>query len=184
MQPKQHPRGAFTVLELGVVILILAILAGVLVPRVTDRLEIARDTRRLADLRVLRDAIEQYHRDRGGYPHATVVAAGNGFDVSCDEDFIPELRRSGYLRAALADPINDSSYFYAYNAFPEGSNGCKGKGGYYVLGIKKFESAAFSADHPGYFKCAQKDWSEDFEYVCGAGVSEKAPIPAAPAESK
>ncbi len=183
MHPKQYPRRAFTVLELGVVILILAILAGVLVPRVTDRLAIARDTRRLSDLRVLRDAIEQYHRDKGAYPPA-VVAAGAGFDVTCDNGFLPDLLKSGYLREAVADPINDASHFYAYNVFPEGTHACKGKGSYYVLGIKKFESAAFSAEHPGYFKCAQQDWSAEFEYVCGGGTSEQDPNAVAPAGSK
>jgi prepilin-type N-terminal cleavage/methylation domain-containing protein len=58
----------FTLSELIVVLLLLAILAGVLVPRVTDRLAAARDGQRLSDLRRLRDAIERYYLDRGSYP--------------------------------------------------------------------------------------------------------------------
>lgn len=184
MQLKQNRRSAFTLIELVVVILILAILAGALVPRVTDRLAASRDARRLSDLHVVRDAIEQYYLDKGAYPPPTVSGAGNGYDVTTDNGFIPELLKTGYLREPVKDPVNDATYFYAYNVFAEATNGCKGKGKFYVLGIKRFETPTFSTEHPGYFKCAQKDWSADFEYVCGGGASEKDPNAAAPAGSK
>ena len=172
MQIKKTLSSGFTLIELVVVILILAILAGALVPRVTDRLAASRDSRRLADLHVVRDAVEQYYLDKGVYPPATVVAAGNGYDVSTDGDFIGELVKTGYLREPPKDPLNDATSFYGYNVFAQATNGCKGKGSFYVLGIKKFETAGFAAAHPGYFKCAQKNWSTDFEYVTGGGASE------------
>ena len=173
MQLKKNHQSAFTLIELVVVILILAILAGALVPRVTDRLAASRDSRRLNDLRVIRDAIEQYYLDKGVYPPATVVALGAGYDVTHDNNFIPELVQTGYLREPAMDPVNDVTYFYGYNVFAQGTNGCKGKGSFYVLGIKRFETAGFAVAHPGYFKCATKNWSADFEYVTGGGASEK-----------
>ncbi len=172
MQLKQKHLSGFTLTELVVVILILAILAGALVPRVTDRMAASRDSRRLADVHVLREAIEQYYMDKGAYPHPTVVAAGNGYDVSTDGDFIPELLKTGYLREPVMDPINNAVNYYGYNVFAQGTEGCKGKGKFYVLGIKRFETPGFAAAHVGYFKCAQKDWSTDFEFVTGAGASE------------
>ncbi len=92
--------------------------------------------------------------------------------------------KTGYLREQVKDPVNDTTYYYAYNVFKEATSGCKGKGKFYVLGIKKFETATFAAEHPGYFKCAQKDWNTEFEYVTGGGASEKDPNAAAPAGSK
>ncbi len=184
MQLKPNRQSAFTLIELVVVIIILAVLAGALVPRVTDRLAASRDARRLSDLHVVRDAIEQYYLDKGAYPPPTVVAAGNGYDATHDGDFIPELLKTGYLREPVKDPINDTTNFYAYNVFAEGTNGCKGKGKFYVLGIKAFETPTFSATHAGYFKCAQKDWSADFEYVTGGGASESDPNAPAPPGAK
>src|SRR5204862_7013040 len=49
---KRSLRG-FTLIELVVVISILAILSGVLVPRVTNHLKAARDARRLADIKAV-----------------------------------------------------------------------------------------------------------------------------------
>lgn len=184
MRTPRFRRAGFTLIELVVVILILAILAGALVPRVTDRLASARDSRRLSDLRVVRDAVEQYYLDKGAYPPPTVSAKGAGWDVSTDNGFIPELLKTGYLREPVVDPVNDATYFYAYNVFAEGTNGCKGKGKFYVLGIKKFETANFASDQPGYFKCSKKDWATDFEHVTGGGASEKDPNAAAPAGAK
>lgn len=172
MRPKSHRRSAFTLIELVVVILILAILAGVLVPRVTDRLASARDARRINDMRVIRDAIEQYKLDKGSYPPAT-VGAGASYDLSTDGAFIQELVDTGYLREPPRDPLNDATYYYGYNVLAEGTGGCKGKGSFYVLGIKTFENPGFAAEHPGYFKCASKDWNSDFEYVTGGGASAK-----------
>jgi prepilin-type N-terminal cleavage/methylation domain-containing protein len=174
MRSSRH-QDAFALIELIVVILIFALLAGALVPRVSDRLASARDSRRVSDLRVIRDALEQYHLDKGDYPPATVSAKGNGWDVSTDNSFIPSLLKSGYLREPLSDPLNDAQHFYAYNVFPEGTNGCKGKGNFYVLGIKKFETPAFVAKQAGHFKCSRKDWATDFDHVTGGGASEKEP---------
>jgi general secretion pathway protein G len=173
MQARKDERNGFSLSELAVVILIFAILAGVLVPRVTDRMALSRDAHRLADLRTLRDAVERYFLDKGAYPPATLAKAGDGYDVSTDGDFIPELARTGYLSRPLLDPINDANNYYGYNVFPEGTNGCKGKGKFYVLGIKRFETADYAAAHPGYFKCAHKNWGEDFEYVTGGGAAEQ-----------
>jgi len=170
---KLSPRAGFTLIELVVVILILAVLAGALVPRVTNRLSSARDARRLQDAQAVRDAIEQYFLDKGVYPPAKQNAGFGGWDVSHDGDFVPELVATGYLREAPKDPLNDDTYHYRYYVYPKDSYGCKGTGPFYILGVRTFETQDFKTKNPGYFKCAQRNWSTEFAYVTGGGASEK-----------
>lgn len=166
-------RPGFTLIELVVVISILAILSGVLVPRVKDHMQGARDARRLADIKTIRNAIEQYYWDKGSYPLANTNSSYGGWDVSHDGDFISTLVDAGYLSEAPADPINDSTYHYRYYVYEKGSYGCAGEKQFYVLGIRNFETAEFAAKNKGFFKCASRDWNNEFAYVTGGGASLK-----------
>lgn len=65
--PKRIRRG-FTLIELLVVIVILAILAAVVIQRVTHRTEDARISKAIADVKALDDALETYKLDTGTYP--------------------------------------------------------------------------------------------------------------------
>jgi general secretion pathway protein G len=165
-------RRAFTLIELVVVISILAILSGVLVPRVTSHLKSTRDARRLADLKSVRAAIEQYRLDRGVYPPANANSTAGGWDVSNDGDFIPVLVQEGYLDEAVLDPLNDSTFHYRYYVYAQSSYGCQGAHDFYVLGIRNFESNEFGAKNRGFFSCSGRNWNEEFAYVTGGGVSQ------------
>jgi general secretion pathway protein G len=162
---------AFTLIELVVVISILAILSGVLVPRVSGHLKAARDARRLADIKTVRAAIEQYYQDRGSYPAPNSNSSFNGWDVSNDGDFIRVLRDQGYLDADAVDPVNDATFQYRYYVYARGSYGCAGESDYYVLGIRSFESHEFAANNRGYFECSGRDWADEFAYVTGGGTT-------------
>jgi len=160
-------RAGFSLIELIVVVLIMTVLAGVVVPRVLDHQMAARDARRLADLKGLQQAIEQYYLDKGAFP----AADGTSWNESTDPDFISALLKEGYLREKPEDPVNDATYQYRYYVYNKGSYGCVGDTKFYVLGIRNFETANFAAEHPGYFKCASRDWSAEFDYVTGGGAS-------------
>lgn len=163
-------RPGFTLIELIVVISILAILAGALIPRVTNHMAEARDARRLADIRAVQAAIEQFHADKRRYPDSKPNASYGGWDVSTDGDFVPELVQFGYLPESARDPRNDASFFYSYYLYDKGTAGCRGDGKFYVLGIKAFETSAFATKHAGWFRCADRDWTEELAYASGGGA--------------
>lgn len=166
-------RSGFTLVELIVVISILAVLAGVVVPKVQSHVQKSRDARRLADIRAIQEAITSYYTDRGSYPPPIKNGSYGGWDVSSDGNFIDELVKTGYLSEVPTDPINDATYHYRYYVYNKGSYGCKGTTPFYVLGITKFESTGFAAEHQGFFRCSGRNWGKEFDYVVGEGATWK-----------
>lgn len=169
--PKRNQ--GFTLIELVVVISILAILAGALIPRVTERMARSRDARRLSDANAVKQAVETYYADKGQWPDANKNPAYGGWDVSHDNNFIQQLRDKGYLPDMAQDPINDNTYHYRYYVYNKGSYGCKGETKYYVLGVRNFETKDFADEHKGFFKCSGRNWGNEFDYVTGAGATFK-----------
>jgi general secretion pathway protein G len=165
-----HARAGFSLIELIVVVSILAILAGALIPRVSNRMARSRDAQRLADVRALKNAIDKYHADKGVYPPAKQSAAHGGWDVSQDGDFIPTLLAEGYLQAIPHDPINDDTYQYRYYLYDQGAGGCASSSKFYVLGIRAFETADSALKNTGWFQCATRNWGSEFAYVTGGGA--------------
>ncbi|MCS7262003.1 MAG: type II secretion system major pseudopilin GspG [Aquificaceae bacterium] len=58
----------FTLIELLVVVIILGILAAIVVPRITGRVDEAKVEATRVQLKAIRDALEQYKLDNGFYP--------------------------------------------------------------------------------------------------------------------
>lgn len=74
MNIKHSFRRGFTLIELMIVIVILGVLMGTILPRLTGAQARARDTGRVADLNTISQALETYFDDNGIYP---APAAGN-----------------------------------------------------------------------------------------------------------
>lgn len=64
---KRFKRG-FTLIELMVVVLIIAILAALIVPRVIQRQEDAKRAKAIADISELGSSLQQYHLDNDSFP--------------------------------------------------------------------------------------------------------------------
>lgn len=111
---------AFTLIELMVVILILAILAALVVPNVLGKTGQAKVAKAKADLAVLRDAIDQFRIDCDRYP-----STQEGFDALRNKPNGVNGWNGPYLTKDLGtDPWG--------NAYTYSTPGPSGKGGYIV----------------------------------------------------
>ena len=81
-------RRGFTLLELIIVIAIIGILASIAVPNYMQTPVRAREAVLKTNLRTIREVIDQFHADKGGYPAA-----------------LEDLVEKGYLRKVPVDPI-------------------------------------------------------------------------------
>ncbi len=95
-------RRGFTLIELMIVIVILGILMGTILPRLTGAQSRARDTARIADLNNISQALEVYFSDSGEYPTATCVGDGAGINCldakNCDTDGSTYVKLKSYMK--------------------------------------------------------------------------------------
>jgi type II secretion system protein G len=91
----------FTLIELMVVIAIIGLLASIITVSLFSAQAKGRDAKRVADVRTIQLALEEYYNDNGNYP-ATLSAIA-----------------PTYIAALPTDPSNSSQYLYsAYNSVP------------------------------------------------------------------
>ena len=131
----QRTQSGFTLIEILVVITILAILAGLLVPRVIDRPDQARVVAAKNDIRAIQSAINLYRLDSGVYPGTdqgllALVQRPESGNVPRN------WKQGGYLERMPKDPWgNDYQYLYPgvhgeVDIFSYGSDGQPGGEGY------------------------------------------------------
>jgi len=92
-------RAGFTLLELIVVMTLIGLLVGIALPAYKDATKRAREATLREDLVRMREAIDEYHTDKGEYPPA-----------------LEDLVAAGYLRSLPQDPITgeDSTWQIEY----------------------------------------------------------------------
>lgn len=91
----------FTLVELLVVMTIIAILLTVAVPRYMGSVDSAKEAALKSSLARMREAIDQYHADKGLYPPT-----------------LDALIESGYLRAMPIDPFTESTQSWVAQPAP------------------------------------------------------------------
>lgn len=88
-----QPGGArgFTLLELIVVMTLIGLLVGIAIPAYRNATQRAKEATLRENLARMREAIDEYHTDKGEYPPA-----------------LEDLVTAGYLRSLPVDPISES----------------------------------------------------------------------------
>lgn len=158
-------KSGFTIIELLIVIVVIAILAAISVVAYNGIQQRARDSERIQELTALQKALELYHIDNGGYPRCGSTAVNtppvlsSGTAISCLEELVPK-----YISAIPTDPINSGAnqYWYApgytktgsttYVSTPVADN--------YILGTKQE-----AVSNPVYYN----GWGQTLTYLAGSG---------------
>ena len=118
----------FTLIELLVVIAIIALLLSVITATLSNARAKARDTKRIAELHQIFNAMQLYADANGGiipqatanYSNASSTSPYCGSNASCWDDLTTQL--APYFPRMPKDPYN--SYPYAYYYRPLGYNSC------------------------------------------------------------
>ena len=96
----------FTLLELLVVLLIIALLAGYVGPKMFDRLELAKVQTAQGQMKSLADALNQYRLDTGNYPDEAL-----GLNALTTRSANANNRQGPYLKALPPDPWGNPYLF-------------------------------------------------------------------------
>jgi general secretion pathway protein G len=97
-------RGGFTLVELLVVLSIIALLLSLAAPRYFQHVDRSKEAVLRENLATLRDALDQYHADKGRWP-----------------DSLETLAQEHYLRAVPRDPITERNDTWTTEAGEEGT---------------------------------------------------------------
>jgi prepilin-type N-terminal cleavage/methylation domain-containing protein len=107
---KSGLRSAFSLIELVIVVVIIGIIAAIAIPRMSRGASGAADSALIADLKVLRSAIDLYYTEHGSMPtvagfvnQMTQYSSADGLTFSATKT--PTCIYGPYLRAIPALPV-------------------------------------------------------------------------------
>lgn len=159
-----YKKSGFTIVELLIVIVVIAILAAISIVAYNGIQQRGRDTQRSSDIANIKKALEVYRIHNGGYPTcvSTVYQVNTSGNQTCRIDAITALRTSEYLGKAITDPINSGNNQYMYAVgFRNNTPACSthDQSQNYIIG-SRFESTGNVAT----YNC----WSLELNYKTGS----------------
>ena len=166
----------FTIVELLIVIVVIAILAAISVVAYSGIQGRALDSRRLSDIKKIQQGIELYRIQNGAFPP---VADVNDWEMShiVGNNFLRPLVTSGIMSTVPLDPVNDSTSYYRYYRYNASStNHCDpAKGQYYVLQVRKSSNAVKIGDGGPGFSCTDgtgtRNWALEGVWTTGGFIN-------------
>lgn len=181
----------FTIVELLIVIVVIAILAAITIVAFNGVQSRARDAQRMADIKTIVKALELYKSTTGTYPNAVSTANASGWEVSTTgsspTNFLAALvsSSSGVSKIPVdptntGDPTslnpswNTNEYEYYYYFYPAGQNSCDtARGAFYVLGVTRMETVAGGTSAPTSpnWSCGNRNWQGTGAWVTGSYVN-------------
>ena len=112
-----HKRqSGFTLIEIMVVVVILAVLGALVVPKILENVDKARVTRAQSDIRAIQTALDLYRLDNFKYP--TTEQGLQALVTQPTDPTITNYRSGGYLPSLPKDPWNNP-----YQYVSPGANG-------------------------------------------------------------
>lgn len=107
-------QSAFSLVELMVSIVIIALVSGVAVSAFSSVQKSGRDTQRQSDLRTMQSALQQYLANEGRYPSTLATELSNGSALTnCSGKPIPCTVTRTYLSKIPKDPAGTAYYYRA-----------------------------------------------------------------------
>jgi general secretion pathway protein G len=103
-------QSGFTLIEIMVVVVILAVLGALVVPKILENVDKARVTRAQSDIRAIETALDLYRLDNFKYP--TTEQGLQALVKQPSDPTITNYRAGGYLPSLPKDPWNNI-YLYA-----------------------------------------------------------------------
>jgi general secretion pathway protein G len=102
----RNAQGGFTLIEIMVVVVILAVLGALVVPKILENVDKARVTRAQSDIRAIQTALDLYRLDNFKYP-----TSEQGLQALVKQPVDPTItnyRSGGYLGSLPKDPWNNT----------------------------------------------------------------------------
>jgi len=168
----------FTIVELLIVIVVIAILAAISIVAYNGIQARARDNIRYQDVKSITKALELYKVDTGNYPiggvstpsyitnTATCSSHNNGYSYSdaTDGTWMKNLVDGGYLPKAPTPPGNGCTSYYRYLGGTAASYGCTTRStSWYMLQVVGADGASVPSDSAYFKPCpeASAAWGVD-----------------------
>lgn len=148
----------FTIVELLIVIVVIAILAAITIVAINGIQSKARDTAKYADAKAIIKALELYKVKNGAYPlmsgtnvtgTAICGSHNNGYSYSdaTDNTWLRDLVADGIVSKVPAAPGNNCTSFYRYLSPGATNYNCPSRTvNYYVLEVFGVENSPTPAD--------------------------------------
>ena len=163
-----HKRG-FTIVELLIVIVVIAILAAITMVAYNGIQARARDTQRISDITSILKSLEAYKAINDVYPTATSTSGSGSFELSTESTgTFMEYLVPMYFSKTPVDPTNDGTRFYRYYRYTPNTMatyGCPGKGGLMVLYAIGFENTASVPASDPTVTCGSQSWGGGSSYL-------------------
>jgi len=102
----RNRQSGFTLIEIMVVVVILAVLGALVVPKILENVDKARVTRAQSDIRAIQTALDLYRLDNFKYP--TTEQGLQALVKQPADPTITNYRSGGYLPSLPKDPWNNT----------------------------------------------------------------------------
>jgi prepilin-type N-terminal cleavage/methylation domain-containing protein len=169
----QSLKSGFTIVELLVVIVVIALLATVGLVSYTGIQARARDSQRLQDVVTLQKSIDLYLTRNASLPPRSPSSPSWAMSHVYPNDFIANIAGPEKDLSTLpVDPRNTSAMHYRYYVYPAGSHTCPAaRGPFYILQVIDMESTGRPHPKSPGFSCLNgpggRDWSGEADYTVG-----------------